>query len=554
MDPRSLVVPRGAAGRDADQGAWAVVEPGIQTIRMEGSIRGNELLVGFPEGSVPFRRKIDAPGWSREGDDPGSVRLTRGAGAAKVDSREGDSSEAELAPLVAITRVLDLSREWTMTTRIERASGFQGAVALDVPLVAGETVLGAIAADSGRAKVVLNPGQRELSWNSRLAIGPRVFLRAESTSVWTETWVVESAARWHVVPAGLPRVQAERPTWKPLAGETLSVAVEAPKPIGGAMFTIESARMQVDAGQGTSSVELTAKVLAGIGGEVFAKLPEGARVSSASVRGVRVNPVRASDGRYRIAVAPGTSVLEIAWLQDGIGRFVRRAPEVELSAAGTNVVVGLAEPSSGWILATGGPGVGPAVLWWGVIVSMALIAGILSRIPGQPLGFGSWFLLFLGTSTVGKLTAFPFVVWVVVLLLRSRARPERWSPRVFALAQTGAILLTLLAWGSLLATIPRGLLGRPDMLVDTPLDGYAWFVDRIYGAFPRPWQFVLPLWLWRLLLLLWCLWLVRASLSWGKWGWEALTEGGIWPSKARATASAPAAERDEAAEEESKER
>lgn len=542
--PRSVVVPKGAAGRDNDGGMWAVVEPGIQTIRMEGSIRGNELLVGFPEGSVPYRRRIEAPGWSREGDDPGSVRLTRSSGPAKEDAHEDDSSKAELAPLVAITRVVDLGREWTMTTSIERASGFQGAVALEVPLVDGETVLGNLAVDSGRAKVVLNPGQQELSWSSRLPVGPRVFLRAESTSLWTETWVVESAARWHVEPSGLARVKASRPTWKPLGGETLSVAVRAPKHIEGAMFTIESARLDVDAGQGSSQVVLNAVVLAGIGGEILAKLPEGARVGSARVRGVEVNPVRARDGRYRIAVAPGTSAIEISWLQEGIGQFLRRAPEVALSAAGANVVVGLAEPSSGWIVATGGPGVGPAVLWWGVVAAMLLLAGILSRIPGQPLGFWSWFLLFLGTSTVGKLTAIPFVVWVAVSILRARAKPGRWSHRKFATIQSAAVLLTLVAWGCLLATIPRGLLGRPDMLVATPLDGYAWFVDRIDGTFPRPWQLVLPLWLWRVLLLVWCIWLVRASLAWGKWGWDAFTSGGIWPSKAKADGSSDAPDRD----------
>lgn len=535
--PRSLVVPKGAAGRDDGGGMWAVVEPGIQTIRMEGTIRGNELLVGFPEGSVPYRRKIEAPGWSREGDDPGSVRLTRASNEAKSVAHEEDSSKAELAPLVAITRVLDLGREWTMTTRIERASGFQGAVALVVPLVSGETVLGSVAVDSQRAKVVLNPGQQELSWSSRLPVGPRVFLRAESTSLWTETWVVESAARWHVEPSGIARVKASRPTWRPLGGETLSVAVRAPKPIEGAMFTIESARLEVDAGQVASNVVLKATILAGIGGEVLAKLPEGARVGSVSVRGVQVNPVRAQDGRYRIAVAPGTSAIEVSWLQEGIGQFLRRAPEVALSAAGANVVVGLAEPSSGWIVATGGPGVGPAVLWWGVVAAMVLLAGILSRIPGQPLGFWSWFLLFLGTSTVGKLTAIPFVVWIVASLLRARAKPERWSHRTFALVQIAATLLTLVAWGTLLATIPRGLLGRPDMLVAMPLDGYAWFVDRIDGTFPRPWQLVLPLWLWRVLLLVWCIWLVRACLGWGKWGWDACTAGGIWPSKAKATGS-----------------
>lgn len=529
--PEGLVVPRGAAGRDANVGSWAVVEPGIQTIRMSGRIQGGDLLLSFPKGSVPFRRRVDAAGWSPEGDDPGSVHLVRVAGAARMPEQEADSSEAELAPLVTLTRTLDLQREWTMETRIERASGFEGAIVLDVPRVPGETVLGSQNVDSQHVKVVLSPGQDDLAWTSRLTIGPRVFLKAESTSLWTETWIVESAARWHVEATGLPRIQAERPTWKPLGGETLSVAVEAPKALEGSLFTIESARLELDAGQGTSQVTLGATVLAGIGGEILVRLPEGARVRSVSVGGVSLNPLKAIDGRYRVAVAPGTSYLELVWLQDGIGRFLRRAPEVELSAAGTNVTVTLLQPNSGWIVAMGGPGVGPAVLWWGVIASMLLIAAALSRIPGQPLGFWSWFLLFLGTSTVGKLTVIPFAVWVVAMLLRSRARPERWPAARFVLLQVSIGALTVLAWGWLLATIPQGLLGRPDMLVESPLGEHAWFVDRIDGTLPRPWEFVLPLWLWRGLLLVWCLWLVRDGMKWGVWGWNAFAKGGIWPVK-----------------------
>lgn len=537
--PEGLVVPRGAAGRDANMGSWAVVEPGIQTIRMTGRIQGGDLLLNFPEGSVPFRRRVVAPGWSREGDDPGSVHLVRVAGAAKATEQEADSSEAELAPLVTITRTLDLQREWTMETRIERASGFAGAIVLDVPRVAGETVLGSQSVDSQHVKVVLSPGQDELSWTSRLAVGPRVFLKAESTSLWTETWIVESAARWHVEATGLPRIQADRPTWKPLGGETLSVAVDAPKALEGAMFTIESARMRVEAGQGTSQVTLGATVLAGIGGEILVRLPEGARVGSVSVGGVSLNPLKSTDGRYRVAVAPGTNLIELTWLQEGIGRFFRRAPEVELSAAGTNVTVELVEPNSGWIVAMGGPGVGPAVLWWGVIASMLLIAAVLSRIPGQPLGFWSWFLLFLGTSTVGKLTVIPFAIWVVAMLLRSRVHPERWPAARFVLLQVSIGALTVLAWGWLLATIPQGLLGRPDMLVASPLGEHAWFVDRMGGTMPRPWEFVLPLWWWRGLLLVWCLWLVRDSMKWGVWGWNAFSKGGIWPAKPE-TPSSPA--------------
>ena len=454
----------------------------------------------------------------RDGDAKGTIR----ARCIWCVSRErsarprapGIRRPPTLAPLVRITRSLDLQREWTMTTTVDRVSSFSGAIALDVPLLAGENVVDNLATDSLHVKAVLPAGVDEIGWSSSLPIGSRLFLRAESTSLWTETWTLKASPRWHVAPSGLPRIQAGELTWMPVVGETLSVVVEVPKPVAGPLLTIESARLDVSNGRDLSEVGLVAQVLAGIGGELFVGLPDSARVRSVKLDGEERNPLRGSDGRYRIEVSPGEHEVEVHWIQGGIGSVFRKAPRVDLSASGTNASVVLSEPASGWIVAMGGPGAGPAVLWWGVFAAMVVFALGLSRIPGQPLGFWSWLLLFAGTSTVNHLTMLPFAAWVVAMVLRSKAKPEAWSRQVFRLVQIGCVLLAAIAWGWILATIPQGLLGRPDMLIEAPGWEHAWFLDRIDGTLPRPWEVVLPLWLWRSLLLAWSLWLAFSCVKW----------------------------------------
>ncbi|RMG51905.1 MAG: hypothetical protein D6717_12450, partial [Gammaproteobacteria bacterium] len=55
------------------------------------------------------------------------------------------------------------------------------------------------------------------------------------------------------------------------------------------------------------------------------------------------------------------------------------------------------------------------------------------------------------------------------------------------------------------------------------------------------WILSLPLWVYRVLMLGWALWLAFALLGWLRWGWEALQQGGLWralpPRRRHATAA-----------------
>jgi membrane protein YdbS with pleckstrin-like domain len=48
---------------------------------------------------------------------------------------------------------------------------------------------------------------------------------------------------------------------------------------------------------------------------------------------------------------------------------------------------------------------------------------------------------------------------------------------------------------------------------------------------PQPWVLSLPLFVFRILMLLWALWLAYSLLKWLRWCWQCFTEGGIWKKK-----------------------
>jgi hypothetical protein len=110
---------------------------------------------------------------------------------------------------------------------------------------------------------------------------------------------------------------------------------------------------------------------------------------------------------------------------------------------------------------------------------------------------------------------------VLVGYRRQRAPKAWWA---FDLTQAGVILTTLLAMVCLYAAIHSGLLLQPDMQIegngssDTEL---MWFADRIDGALPTPAVLSIPMWSWRVAMLLWALWLAASLLRWLPWAWTS---------------------------------
>ena len=111
------------------------------------------------------------------------------------------------------------------------------------------------------------------------------------------------------------------------------------------------------------------------------------------------------------------------------------------------------------------------------------------------------------------------------------------------LLQIALVAWTLVAMGCLYGAVRQGLAADPDMQVagggsiGTQLQ---WYQDRVDGALPRPWVLSVPLWVYRLTMLAWSLWLAFRLRRWLPWGWGSFTSGGFWRPLRRPKVEPPA--------------
>jgi len=186
-----------------------------------------------------------------------------------------------------------------------------------------------------------------------------------------------------------------------------------------------------------------------------------------------------------------------------------------------------------WILFTNGSTMGPAVLFWGVLLVILLGSIILGRIKNSPLKTWQWFLLGAGLSLATPLMIIIVVGWLLALSYRPKLKTVE-NRFVFNSVQILLVLLTLIALGSLFFALQQGLLGWPDMQIagnGSSAWELHWYQDRAPATLPQPWVISVPLLAYRILMLLWALWLAFSLINWLRIGWHNYSEGGLWRKK-----------------------
>jgi len=193
----------------------------------------------------------------------------------------------------------------------------------------------------------------------------------------------------------------------------------------------------------------------------------------------------------------------------------------------TNVTSEVRVPDGRWLLWARGPAWGPAVLFWGYLLVVLLIAGVLGRLGLSPLKTHQWCLLGLGLTQVEAPVALIVVGWLFALAYRERHQIENRT--VFNATQVLLVALSGLALACLGYAVHRGLVVQPSMQVEgmgSTDQLLRWYADRTGGAFPDTSIWSAPLWTYKALMLLWALWLAASIIHWLRWGFAALRTGG----------------------------
>ncbi|MCZ6617749.1 MAG: hypothetical protein O7E57_06410 [Gammaproteobacteria bacterium] len=487
--------------------------------RVEVADQSNWQITGLIDGSIPS----------------GSLTLERAVRTTETDIQ---TLQQEPAPsYVRLYRSLVFGLEWRVNSRVERAAPRSGAMTVRIPLLAGESVLDRdLPVEDGSVVVVFGADDDVVGWTSTIPQTETIRLVAGDLRERTEVWELISGNLWHITHAGIVPSKAPEssgPVFHPYSGEVLTVTTEQTQPISGPTITVESVRLNLTPGKRVRTSELMFTLRASEGGNYPVHLPEGAVVSAVSVDGAN-QPIPLNDGVVALPVIPGETDYELSWHNEVNAGLIFKSPLVVLASPANNITLTTQFPRDRWVLLLGGPDLGPAMLFWGLLIVITFLGLALSRVPGLPLTAIDAVLLATGLTLCNLPTTLLVAVWLVAMLVRKRwvdATERRlWKNSVQVMTAAISVVAVL----GLVLSVPLALLGSPEMQISgygSTAYNYRWFSDHAGEGLPTAWVFSLPLWIYRGAMLAWSLWLAFALLRWLKWSWQRWSTPVAWFAK-----------------------
>jgi hypothetical protein len=540
--------PAVAMFRDSNNTLWLYLEAGVHDVVVQGSVaRLRSLRLDFP--LPPHVLELELDGWSSDGADElqpvlRSLTFTREQKQGGTDTFD---TRSEIPAFAHVTRHLRMGLDWQLVTTVRLESGTALPALLRIPLLEGEAVVSDdIRVEDDHAVVSLSETSPSANWLSSLPQSDSLRLTAAVGQPWSETWSMEITPIWNVRFSGIPVIyhqQADgqwQPQWRPWPGEQVQLAISRPRGIEGQTLTVDRSQLLLTPGKRATAAELTFTLRSSQGQQHGITLPDGAQLESVSIDG-KALPIR-QDGRdVTLPLKPGSQDIVLQWKQSHGIDWWFASPPVDLGIASVNARVVIKPGFDRWVLLTGGIRQGPAVLFWGVLIVVVLIALVLGRVKDTPLNTGSWILLGIGLSTVTPFSALLIAAWIFALYGRGRITElaDAWR---FNAMQIGLVMLTVVSVVALFGAVSNGLLGNPEMQIAGNGSSHnllKWYQDRIDSDLPRAWIISLPVLAYRFMMLAWSMWMAFALIKWLKWGWGCFSSGRLWMPRRKAAVNKP---------------
>ncbi|MEM6823358.1 MAG: hypothetical protein AAF558_15630, partial [Verrucomicrobiota bacterium] len=533
---------------------WVVVPKGVHKIRQEA------LLPNTSEWEMSFILKpktiqVEASGWKVTGIQTNNIPENQLFFVKKKKTEIGQASydRNDFNPVLRVDRYLELGLVWQVRTVVQRLSPLGKAVSVTIPLIHGENVLTSnrVVKDE-MIEVRLGSNQRQISWESEFAITPEIRLQAKETTTYVERWHLVASPVWNIELSGLPPIFNQKqqelvPVWNPWPGEVATLLVLRPEAVSGQTTTIREANYQMQIATRHTQATLNLDLECSLGEDFRVGVPLDAEISNLRHNGTMI-PVRRENESVIIPVQPGKQTIDLEWRVDRPLGTVAKMDAVTLPVESSNIASSMRVPGSRWVLWTFGPTQGPAVRFWSVFVFAILFAWLLSRIPGLPLRFYEWFLLALGLTQVHLVAAIFVVSWLLLLRYRGSDAFQSIPTVIHNATQVVIAVLTVIIFGVFLAIVNEGLLGRPEMFIEgngSSRTNLIWYQPSEEAFLPSSGMISVSIWVYRVLMLAWALWLALVLIQWLKWAWMQFRTNGYWKSGKTNSANVPPIPRSE---------
>lgn len=519
---------------------WINLKPGEHKVMLRG-VTPNLSKFTLPLPLKPKRVGVEKTGWDvvgiqENGVSDDQLQFNR-VKAANVDKSKSTLEPGALPAFVRVERTLSLGLDWQVTTQITRLSPDDSAVVLNVPLLPGESVTSpGIHVKEGKVEVNIPARQDELRWQSTLAKSEQIELTATQTDQWIEVWKADVSPIWHIETAGIAMIHLNNaaqwlPEWHPWPGETITLQITRPDAVAGQTLTIDSSSLSLRPGQRMRDAELTFSLRSSKGNQHTITLPEKAELQSVAIDG-KTQPIRQQGRKLTLPVNPGKQDVAISWQEPTPIATIITTPAIDLAQVSVNTKLNISLGQDRWVLFVFGPKLGPAVLFWGILIVIFIVSLGLGKIPLTPLKSRHWFLLLIGLSQIPPASAGIVIAWLMALGWRANLAVDK--SRYFNSLQFSLGLLTLIALNLLFYAVAQGLLSSPDMRItgnQSSAFNLNWYQDRSPSILPTATVVSVPLMVYRLLMLAWSLWLAVSLLDWLRWGWGCFSSNGLWKKK-----------------------
>ncbi|MCE0556955.1 hypothetical protein [Motilimonas sp. E26] len=530
------------------------VAKGQHQVVLQGPILNDQIAISLPLAIHNFTSYT--PDWLVDGIQDGVV-LKNNIGLVSKKAMAVDTNDnltpLPVKPYAIVHRKISLGNQWQVETQVEKLSPLNESATFTVALLPGEQVLSGLEVrNDGAVTIQIPNGQRTYVWHSTLPATPVISLQAGKSNAYSERWRVIPSSLWHVNFSGIAAVKSDaqaeqlQPLWKPWAGEQLDIQVQRPEGVSGSVFTTEKATLLHVAGKNTQAMTLKLKVRASQGIDYKIDLAADANIMALTHNGrnLSIN----SPTSAVVQLHPGEQEIEVKFQLPRVLSWAETSANIQLPGKVSNIDIEFELPRDRWLLFISGPALGASMLYWGmlgVIVLGALALPVLARKLSLtlPVNTMAWVLLGLGFSTVSSYGVVPFALLFFATAYRNQfVVPNKLAQWQFNMLQVGLLLLTFICLVILLLVIPVGLLATPDMQVvgnGSSAYLYKFFQDQVTsGALPLVQVYSLPIWVYRVLMLLWSLWIATQLIKWGKWWFVSYTQGGAWLSGATAVKTA----------------
>lgn len=537
-----------AALRREDGYLWIVLPEGVHRVRIEG------MLTNVTEWEWTFLLKprqvrIDAPSWTFSGVKPDGVpeQQVFFVRKEKADAGEASYDRQDLQTVAVIDRNLELGLVWQVRSTVTRLSPLGKAIALRVPLLSGENVISSNAVvREGFIEVRLGAQEDSFTWESGMAPANNLKISTRPEDSWVERWHLVASPVWNVAITGLlPTFETGKPelipVWQPWPGESVDLTISRPEAIAGATVTVNRAVHEITLGKRQRTSKLDLSLRCSLGEDFLIDLPPDAEITSLTHGGKSI-PVRKDGTRVVIPLRPGEQAISLNWKINTPLLFQARSEEVKLPVESANVTTVVNVPDNRWVLWADGPTRGPAVRFWVVLVCSVIAAIVLGRIGMSPLRTIEWMLLVIGLTQVPLIAALIVVGWLFVLAWRGHESYQRLGAGNYNVLQVFIIGVTAVALGILIFAVGAGLLGNPEMFITgngSTRSALRWYQARTDLSLPSVGCVSISIWWYRLLMLVWALWLAAALIRWLRLGWTNFSNGGFFKSDEEVTKTPP---------------